>query len=365
MKKILFCIDTLGGGGAEKVLVDILNNLDLNKYKIDLLVLTNEGMYFDKINNLINIRTIFPSTKFYKKLSYYLFKFLPANILYKLFIHSKFDVEIAFLEGKTTKLISGSNNKKSKKISWVHIDMLKKHWTKKLFRGKEEVITYDRFSDIIFVSEDAKKSFSKLFVNNRSEKKVIYNPVLPEEIEKKSNEFTIAFEEFTVVSVGRLSDQKGYDRLIKAHSELVGKYPHKLIILGEGQQRDELENLIKSLEVNNSVELKGFMNNPYPYIKSADLYVSSSRTEGYPLVLLEAIALEKPILATNITGAREILSDGLYGVLCADSTEGLKKGIKELYLNRENLEYYKQQSSKKKKQLNYKEIIIQIENLFE
>lgn len=121
-----------------------------------------------------------------------------------------------------------------------------------------------------------------------------------------------------VVAVGRLTDQKGFDLLIRAHAIVVGHgVPHTLVILGEGDDRAELEQLAERLGVKETVMMPGFIDNPHPLVAHADVYVLSSRTEGMGgLVLLEAMAHGIPIIATDcVSGPRELLDDGALGEL--------------------------------------------------
>lgn len=362
MKKIMFMIPNLKGGGAEKVLVDILNKIDVNKFDITLILLNNQCVHLEKLNKNIKVKILLPNNKFLLKIQKLIVLLFP-KLYYKANIKEEYDVEIAFLEGMATKLISKSPSN-SKKIAWVHIDLLKKHWTKKFFLFNEEAKCYDKFNKIIFVSQDALNSFNKVFENNIVDKKVILNPVIEEDITLMAQEKIEEFKDFTVVSVGRLNNQKGFDLLIKAHAKLVNKYKHKLVILGEGEERKNLEMQIKELGVENTVELKGFIRNPYPYIKAADIFVSSSRTEGYPLVLLEAVVLNKAIVATDVTGNREILNYGECGLMCECSSDDIANKL-ELFLKNEHLiKEYEKRSEKRKKEFDYKKVIREIEELF-
>jgi len=364
MKNVMFMIPNLGGGGAEKVLTDIINKLDKNKFKVTLILFYKDGVNLSNVDSNIKIKYLTKKSKFFTNTQKALIKYIP-RIYYRLKIRDKYDVEIAFLEGATTKLISNSNNKKSKKIAWVHIDLLKKHWTKNMFLNSEEDKCYENMDDIIFVSKDSQNSFETLFKSVLSRRHIIYNPVIDDEIIIKSNEVDIKYDEFTIISVGRLTNQKGYDMLLKAHSKVIKEHKHKLVIVGEGEDRSKLEDVIKSLNIEDSVKLEGFKENPYAYIKGADVFISSSRTEGYPLVLLESICLEKPIIATNVTGNKEILNNGEYGIMCEDNVESIELAIRSIFENQKLLEEYKNRSIKRKSQLDYKKIIKEIECLLE
>lgn len=364
-KNILFVIPHLDGGGAERVLIDILNQINSEKFKITLLVFQKHGVYLNKIPN--NVRTIYisefiPINKIYYSIiesPEFFYDFIMSNL-----VKEKFDIEIAFLEGYATKFIAYSTNKKSKKIAWVHIDMLKLHWTKSIFKKQEEELCYNKFDDLVFVSNDAKVGFSKLF-NNNSRSNVIYNPIISTNIINESIKEDISFNKFTIISIGRLDYQKGFDRLIKAHAKLVKKYDHQLIILGEGHLKEELISLINSLGVSNSVVLKGFISNPYPYLKASDLFVSSSLSEGYPLVVCEALILEKPIICTNVSGSNEVLGNGKYGLLCDNSEQGILNSLECIFSNKEELVVLREKAKLGKQKFNYKEIIKKIESLLE
>ncbi|MGL5822530.1 MAG: glycosyltransferase [Sarcina sp.] len=363
MKKILFTMPNLRGGGAEKVLIDILKNIDKSKFDVTLFMLSNTGVYLDEIPSHVKVKTASEKLKLNERLCSVFLKKFP-RLFYKLNIKESFDVEIAFMEGYMTKMVANSTNEKSKKIAWVHIDLLAKHWTEYIFKdNEEEESCYNKFDDIIFVSKEAMNEFDKLF-KTKASKSVIYNPIITEEIIKKSNEETINFEKFTIISAGRMDKQKGFDRLIKAHAQLVGKKDHDLVLLGQGPELEELKQLAISLNVSNSVKFLGFQKNPYKYIKAADFFVCSSRSEGYSLVVAESLVLEKPIITTNITGPTEVVNHGEYGMICESSEEGIRDAIEKFLFDKELLQEYREKSKLGKCALDYKKVIEQIESLF-
>lgn len=365
-KKVVFFMEYIHGGGAEKVAVDILNYINKEKYDVTLVVLFEDGLKIENLSQEIKVRAIMKKSygKVVAKAIYYFMKYFP-KIAYKLFIPRGFNIEIAFLEGFATKIISFSTNKESKKIAWVHTDLSQYRWTNYVYRKNEEASCYRRYDDIIFVSNDASLGFDKIFNFNNIRKSVVYNPINRERILEKSNESEVSFNEFTIISVGRLIEIKGFDRLIKAHAKLVEKYPHKLVIIGEGNERGYLEQLINTLGVKKTVDIMGFMKNPYPYVKAADLFVSTSKTEGYGLAVAEAILLEKPVMITNISGTVEVLGGEEYGVICENSQEGIDKGLEYILQNTELLKYYKEKSKERQSFFKYGTIIKQIEGIFD
>lgn len=366
MKKILFYIPSLGGGGAEKVLITLLKRLSKEKYTITVLTNTNDGIYFDNMPDNINIIHLFnKEKKFTIRLYKRIFKYLPAKILYQAFIKDVYDFEISFLEGEGVKLLSASTSN-SNKIAWIHTDLYNFHWTKNIFKNfKEEKSYLDKFQKIICVSNDAKKGFEKLY-GDSDKVEVIYNPIDIEDIESKSVEIPVYFNKFTICSVGRLIDVKGYDRLISVHKKLLDDgYDHDLLILGDGIKRSELAKKIIELKVNNSVKLLGFISNPYPYIKACDLYVSSSKVEGFPLVISEALILKKAILSTNCSGSSEILDEGKYGILVENSERGLYKGIKKIFDDKSILMKFSDLANSRKQFFTINKIISHIESIFD
>lgn len=374
-KKVLFLIRNLDGGGAEKVLTDIVKNINKDKFDITVMTIFDSGIYRKDVKKYVTYKTFFKELKpgkniLQKIINVIRWKFrelllmLPAKYLYSIKIKDKFDVEVAFLEDRSTKIISASNNKLSKKVSWVHTDLELNNWGLKYYKNiDEQKMAYDKFDSIIFVSNDAMKKFKKAFPSNNKDKQVIYNPIINEDIIKKSTEENIKFDEFTIVSVGRLVNQKGYDILLKAHANLVKSYPHKIIILGEGSERENLEQLKKDLNISETFELKGYVSNPYPYMKASDMYISSSRAEGYSLVISEAIILNKAILSTDVTGPMELLDEGKFGIICDGSEEGITSALKKVLRNKELIKIYEEKSKERSRSLNYKKIILEIESL--
>ncbi len=370
-KKILIAQYSLGGGGAEKVLIDILNNLDYSKYEISIFLLRKEGVYLNKVNENVNViapigNINFKNEKANKLLNdfrFALIKFMP-KIVHRLVVGNEYDVEIAFVEGLTSKFIADSCNKNSKKISWVHIDLEKYKPIKEFFQKR----FYPKFDVIACVSEDSKRVFEKLYPNLKDKTRVVYNLINSKQILELANEEIEFNEEIpTIIAVGRLSIQKRFDVLIKAHKLLLDDgINHKLLILGEGDKRDELQLLINNLNVNETVDLHGFVDNPYKYIKKSKVFAMSSDFEGLPLVVCESLVLGKPIVATRCTGPTELLDNGEYGLLVdCDNEVQLKDALKSILMDDSLCEYYSNKSLERSKIFDTKEAINNIYNLLD
>ena len=370
-KKVLIAQYSLGGGGAEKVLIDILNNVDYSKYEINVFLLRKEGVYLNKVNKNVNIITPlgkinFKNEKANKLLNDFRFalvKFVP-KIVHRVVVGNEYDVEIAFVEGLTSKFIADSCNKNSKKISWVHIDLEKYKPIKEFFQKR----FYPKFDIIACVSEDSKRVFEKLYPKLKNKTRVVYNLIDSKQILELANEKVEFNEEIpTIIAVGRLSIQKRFDVLIKAHKLLLDDgINHRLLILGEGEKRDELQSLINKLKVNETVDLHGFVNNPYKYVKKSKVFAMSSDFEGLPLVVCESLVLGKPIVATRCTGPTELLGNGEYGVLVdCDNEVQLKDALKSILADDNLCEYYSKKSLERSKIFDTKEAINNIYNLLE
>lgn len=367
MKKIIFLINTLSVGGAERVLVNIANNLNKNEFEVTIKTIFPDDDFVYLLSKDVKHETIIKSkNKLYNTLIYKLFcKILSGKILHKLFIKNNYDIEVAFLEGLPTKIISNSSSI-ARKVSWVHTNLDEYRGSDYSFNNElSQIMAYSKFDKIIFVSDSVCKAFIKRF-GEISSMEVVHNPIDCEDIIKKasiniSHPSTAGFQ---FVSVGRLVKQKGFDRLIDAvHKLKMDGINAKLMIIGEGVVRKELEELIKLRGSQDYIELLGYQKNPYSIMKKADAFVLSSYVEGYPSVLIEALILNIPIISVNCEGVEEILEDDL-GLIVENTTDAIYEGMKEFVLNPDKYNYYKQKNSSKDMKFIIEDRINDIENLF-
>lgn len=357
-KRVLFFCNGLYGGGAEKVLQVVLKHLSPNKYDITLYSLRKEEKRDVYPFNRIKYRYIYNqyaeddsflkriSIKLINKIKLWIYYHLSPSVFYRLFVRGIYDVEVAFIEGEATRIISGSPNKKSRKLAWVHIDLESNHWTKCSYRKNEECVCYTRFDGVYCVSESVKGVFQRLFPSVRYVD-ICYNPIDVSDIKKKSQE-QICFNKgkgVRLFSVGRLVHQKGYDRLLSVMNRLVkDNYCVSLTIVGDGDDRDALNLYIRQHGLCNNVRLLGRRDNPYPYYLQADWFVCSSRAEGYSLVIAEAIVLGVPVISTYCSGPNELLGEGEYGILVDNTENALFEGIKNVLINQELKTFYAKKS---------------------
>ena len=198
-----------------------------------------------------------------------------CEIFYKLFIRDKYDVEISFLEGICSKLISASTNKKSKKIGWIHVDLINHSKSSGVFKSlDDERKCYANFDNIICVSEVVRESVLEKLKLNPKQVIVRYNAINKDEVLLKAQEEVLDINKsskFTFCTIGRLINQKGFDRLLRVHKNLLNSgYNCELWIIGEGNKRPLLEDYIKQNQLESSVKLLGFKVNPYKYLNLAD-----------------------------------------------------------------------------------------------
>lgn len=385
--RILFLIHTLQVGGAEKALVNLVNNLDPKRFDTTVMTVVDTGAFREKLSNKVHYKTIIKlpfknksnSTQKSGNLlsgtnrikaavaKLYQFGWRHANLqkVYKKFITEKYDLEVAFLEGISAKIIANSDNPNSKKIAWIHVDLLEERKSEKFFRSNdEEKHTYQKFNQIIAVSNTVKTQFEKKFQYDTEKVVVHYNLINAEEITKLSKE-NIKKECFTICTVGRLSVQKGFDRLLQVVKRLnQDNINFDLWIIGEGAEEKKLNKYITDNHLEN-VKLLGYKPNPYPYIKAADLYVCSSRAEGFSTVVSEAIILGIPTISTDCSGAKEILGDSEYGIVCKKNEDDLYSSIKEMISNTKKRQYYAKQATERAKYFNPRQSINRITKLLE
>lgn len=332
MIKILFFIETLKEGGAEKVLCNLVNNMDQTRFDITVQTVwpCDASKY---LAPGIRYQSMYASISKANQLRYR--AEAESGLAYRLHIEANYDIECAYLEMGPTKVMAASTNKKAKKLAWVHCDLKKKMGDIEAF-VKKTADWYRKFDKVICVSEDVRKSFVDLF-GNAPESVVLYNTINDQEIlEKAVKPCPVQKRKQTVLAIGRLTEQKGFDRLLEAHHRLQQEgLDYDLWILGEGQDRTVLEETIQKKRMQNSVQLLGFDSNPYPYLRLCDFYICSSRYEGMSTTVIESMILGKPIVTTDCTGMRELLGDSEYGLIVGNDTESICGGMRKMLSNAE------------------------------
>ena len=238
MKKILFFIPTLTGGGAEKVLVNLVNHLDDKKYEVTVQTLFDVGINKKYLGSNIKYKYVF--RKIFRG-NIHILKIFSPGLLFKKMIKDDYDIIVSYLQGPTTRIVSGCNNTNTKLINWLHLEI---HDSKRITRSyrtfNETISCYKKYDATVCVSNTVKEVFENTFKNINTNYYVRYNTLETELILEKSNEVVkdIVFNKDTInlVSVGRFTEQKGYERLLSIMSKLVlNSCNVHLYLLGTGE----------------------------------------------------------------------------------------------------------------------------------
>lgn len=373
MKKVLFLIACMSIGGAEKVLVDLVNNLDSNKYDVTVMTVYKKNIYDknyikveDYFNKNIKLKYMCDNSS---DIMYRLFNIslnrINNKIIHKIFIGNSYDIEIAFSEGLPTKLISSSTNRNSNKIAWLHTDSLNRTRDMKDETLFKEKIMYSNFNKIVAVSKGVAESFERL---HGGFKKVYvkYNPLDIDKIINKSHEdVTIKFEKnVRFIAIGRLTEVKGHERLIEVSKRLRDDgFKFQLFIVGDGELKNKLNDMIHEYNLSETIKLLGLQNNPYKYLAKCDVLVSSSYIEGYSTVVLEAINLSIPVITTQCNGMSEIFGENECGIICDNSSNGLYDALKRVLINPHLIDEYSKQCKIRSENFKIDKIIKEIEEV--
>lgn len=361
-KKILFVMMSLYNGGAEKSLVNLLNELPHEKYEIDLLLFKKEGLYLSQIPTNVNvldpptvlknlysgrskervIGTIISRILYGKtgKASAYRWEQFYTNHIAK--FDSHYDVVLAYTTNEILYYVDEKTSA-SKKIVWIHNDYIAAHHPKDYdyphLKNMDAIVTIsDKCADIL---KEVFPEFSNKIYN-------IPNITSSTVIRKRAEEFFP--EEYQslncpcILSIGRLHPQKGFDMAITAAAQLKRQgVRFKWYVIGNGTLEKSLRKQIKKENVEDCFILLGVRENPYPYIKNCDFVVQSSRYEGKSVVLDEAKILCKPIVATAYPTVKDQVEDGKEGLVVEMSPNGIAQGVKQMIENellRKNIEQY-------------------------
>lgn len=390
-KKILFYTSGVGLGGVEKVVLEVLKEIDKSKFDIKLaLQYENENLFENEISEEVNYKYMLPQKIIDKSLYY---RERKKNIFYKMLYsfmlsYEKYTIKKNYLEfskdreividfksGDFLKLINLENRVDKKRICWLHgeITKLNKYEKRKKFL-RENLNKCDK---VVCICEDMKNGVIKEIPELKEKLEVIYNPFDIEKIKIKSSDYSEIkdneknlLEDNYIIMVSRLDNvQKDFDTLIKAFKIVNQKRKDiKLYLLGEGPDREKIENMIKDEDLQEYIKLLGVKKNPYPWIKNSKLLVHSSRYEGFGLVLVEALILGKVVISSNCkVGPREILNNGEYGSLVevGDYNAMAQEILELLQENPKKKEKYLSNIDKSIERFDKKNIIKQIERVLE
>ncbi len=393
-KKILFVINTLGRAGAENALVSLLNRLvnddRYGQLKIYLFVLTGQGELFAELPKGVTVLNRKYSTasvldksgrkalrktcigaliKRFDGVRHFPYiisnlismarsgEVMPDKLMWKTLadecerFDENFDLAVAFLEGGSTYYVA-DHVKADKKCAFVHVDYTQAGYSRKLDKD-----CYGKFDKIFSVSDQVKETFLKVYPELQDKAEVFRNIVDADKIIKLAGEgkgFDDGFTGKRIVTVCRLTRQKSLEvsaeamRIIKSRRN-PGKTAVRWYIIGEGDRRKDLESYIEKLGISEDFVLCGAYDNPYPYINDADIYVHATKFEGRSIAIREAMLLGKAVIASDTQDNRDLIEDGVDGLLCKLDAEKLAGMILESLDNDELLKRLGRAASEKEK----------------
>lgn len=379
--KIKFYVESFLVGGIEKVLLQYLKNIDSENNDITLII----GY---KQNELERLKSDIPSNV---KVEYVLADDMYCTLKKKKAIGKLSKIEKLKMEGtswlrkikirkRLKELISPEDvivdfdmtlspfmkEFKNKKVTFCHFSLKNYHRgiERRLKKLGNRLNDYDK---VIVISDEMKKEAIEMFPFLEKKLVRIYNSFNFDEIYKLANEnIDKDLEGQYILAIGRLEEtQKDFTTLIKAYSKICNEVEESLYIIGDGRHREQLESLTKDLKIENRVKFLGFRTNPYPYLKRANLFVHSSKFEGLPTVIIEAMILKKMIIATDCpTGPSELLNNGKNGILVEiGNIDEMADNMKKVLLNKEVQKEYLKNSEEKLKEFDAKLVIREFENI--
>lgn len=370
MRSVLFFIESLGRGGAERIFASFIENTGR---RYDVFTETDGEVYTDIIKAHSNHRCMVKKTdskikNLVNKIKVKISLAAPEAFVRNFFIKGKYDVEVAFCEGYSTKIIGNSPKKNCKKIAWVHTDMIKNPWSESIFGSAEaEKKCYENFDAIVCVAETMREAFIQKY-GMAQKVFVLYNPIDFENIIKKSNE-ALDFKlggGMKFVLAGSFVKVKGYERFVSVCKRLKNEgFYFSVLIMGEGEEKENITKLIAEKGLDGTIKIADFQTNPYKYIKASDVFVCASYAEGYSTAVSEAVTLNVPVITTECSGMREIFGKNGCGIICENSEDGLYNSMKKVLENPELLKKFSAEEKIRAKDFSLKSRVEKYEDFFE
>lgn len=359
MKKMLIMAKSLGGGGTEVALVEFINHLNLDQFDVTLALLDHDSEYEFRLKRKVKIEQIkykYKWLKFMISMDSKLFRFLKKIKINKYFNYyglfyryidnnfQDFDVAIDFYNyGYFLNAYLAERIHARKKVFWIHDE--KMDWIQNVERYFNE---YDK---VYGVGKSVVNEFNRRYPNLSHKSRVFYNFYDVENIRKLSNRpvDNELDDKFTIVTVGRLHEQKGIDIAIEAASQLKRKgIDFVWYVIGDGPQQQKLVTSIKNKKIADNFKLLGRKDNPYSYMAKADVYVQPSRHEGYCTTTMEAKIIGKVVLTSDLDSFNEQFTDGLDGYILDKNPSSFVKVISDLYNNPESIKKIEQRLKNEK-----------------
>lgn len=365
MNKILFLIHDLGQGGAEKVLVNLVNNMDRTKFDISVTVLFGGGVNEQFLKPDIHFHAVFPKEVLGNSK---LMKLLTPKQLHALCVKEHYDIEVSYLEGPSARVISGCQNPDTKLVSWIHVEQHGMHRLAKSFRNEQEArVCYNRFDQTVCVSRYVHDDFCRI-LDFQKPCCVLYNTVESDKILALSEEDAPELADdgkLRLAAVGTLKKSKGYDRMLRIISRLKDQgHPIHLYILGIGPEQQTLEKYVSDNALEDSVTFLGYRTNPYQYVSKCDLFICASHAEGFSTAATEALIVGTPVCTVEVSGMKEMLGENNeWGIVTENDENALYHGICWLLEDPTRLFHYSQKAAERGKAFCTEETVHAVENM--
>lgn len=323
--KLLFIIwSNSYGGGAERQLTNLVNNLDKEKYEIDVIEYFHTNINPEKLAPYINILKPVNNKVTESKIKRFLVNILIhicPMLIRKIYIKKKYDVEISFNYLIPTFLLS--KNKNVKTISWVHGAIWDIEKNKKFLLNKLQKRSFKSVDKIVCIASDTKKSVDTIYPEFKNKTEIIYNGYNFDDMISLSKEKNISKNDgyLQILYCNRLDDNKNPMLLLEAAKLLKEKTDKfHISILGKGELENEIKDFILKYNLDKNVSLLGYIKNPYPYFKSTDVVALTSKTEGFSNLIIEGLCFSKPFVSTNVGIVREIKKENV-GIVIEDAKD--------------------------------------------
>lgn len=371
--KVLFRHRSMEMGGVEKVMLSLLNNLDREKFEMTVCLNINQGELRDEFPKhvrkvfLTHGKEDFSRNTVLQKIQLILRKLRLQKIQKQPAIADKllgeqYDVEIGMTYGDFPAVLN-STNKNSKKIGWFHSEInLPK--LQPLVPGILK--NFPEFDQMIYCSQKIKDMMHQYYPNLQyPPEEVIINAIPVDEVRKKADEPVTGLPAGPVfVSIGRLHSRKGYHKLILAHARLIADgFHHSVIVVGDGEEFQNLKQQIADNKVEDTFILAGNKMNPYPYVKNADYFILPSESEAWPLVIAEALILQKPVIATRTGDIPAMIDHGKTGYLINYETDEMYASMKKFLTEPELISEMKKNLISIEEQFDSQKIFDAVENI--
>lgn len=328
--RIAVLLHSLEMGGAERVLVELCNQFAARGHRIDMVLVRNQGELTANLSAQVRLVDLSAPNAYLAipALVRYLHQEEPQVILSSFELLSLIVLLLRRILGFSSQVVVRIATTLS-----LNRRMAYKKWLERILVSW----LYPQAEAIVLVSKSAAQDLASFAGFSSERVHVVYNPVITDQFlqdmqEDAHHPFFEAGEPPVILGVGRLNKAKDFPSLIRAFADLRKRIPARLLILGDGELRVELQGLVNSLDLREDVDLPGFVMNPVAYMRRSDVFVLSSRWEGLPGVLIQALAAGCPVVSTDCpSGPREILADGEYGHLVpVGDTEALVAAIEDV-----------------------------------